>query len=125
VVAQLRSLDKFACRIRAGIRARTTLPCTHCGCATATRPLQLGDAVPDRRRGAATQRSSDVAPGVRSAGEPSESQATNDLEQAKDHRQMARRAVHVAGKAKLDAPNLQRTTVVCVPRCLVSRIAVS
>ena len=50
-IAQLRALDKVACRICAGIRAQTTPHCSHCSCATATRPLQLGDSVPDRRRG--------------------------------------------------------------------------
>jgi hypothetical protein len=50
-IAQLRSLDKVACRVCASIRARTSMQCSHCECATATRPLQLGDIVPDRRRG--------------------------------------------------------------------------
>ncbi len=50
-VEQLRALGKEACRICASIRARTTPHCATCGCATATRPLQLGDVVPDRRRG--------------------------------------------------------------------------
>ena len=50
-VAQLRALGREACRICASIRARTTPHCTHCGVATPTRPLQLGDVVPDRRRG--------------------------------------------------------------------------
>eukprot|EP00973_Karenia_brevis_P001906 258911-Karenia_brevis.AAC.1 len=50
-VAQLRHLDKAACRVCSGIRARLTPWCQHCRCTTATRPLQLGDSLPDRRRG--------------------------------------------------------------------------
>eukprot|EP00975_Prorocentrum_lima_P055391 11618092-Prorocentrum_lima.AAC.1 len=50
-IAQLRHHDKAACRICSGIRAHTHPYCAHCGCATATRPLQLGDTIPDRRRG--------------------------------------------------------------------------
>ena len=49
-VAQLRVLDKAACQICTGIRARATPYCQHCRCATLTRPLVLGDIVPDRRR---------------------------------------------------------------------------
>ena len=50
-IAQLRALGKEACRVCASIRARSTPHCNSCGCATPTRPLQLGDIVPDRRRG--------------------------------------------------------------------------
>ena len=51
-IAQLRNLGKVACRICGGIRARTSPACSRCGCATATRPLRLGDRIPDTRRGA-------------------------------------------------------------------------
>ena len=49
-IAQLQYLGKEVCRICSAIRARTTPYCSHCRCATAARPLQLGDALPDRRR---------------------------------------------------------------------------
>ncbi len=52
-ISQLRQLGKEACRVCASIRARTNPYCAHCGCATATRPLQQGDVVPDRRCGPA------------------------------------------------------------------------
>ena len=49
-ITQLRHLGKEACRICASIRASTNPRCSSCNCATATRPLQMGDVVPDRRR---------------------------------------------------------------------------
>ena len=67
-IAQLRHLGKAACRICGSIRASTNPQCSYCGCATATRPLQLGDTVPDRRRlpagtvGQHTGERSEVAP---------------------------------------------------------------
>ena len=44
-VAQLRSLDKVACRFCARIRARTTAACGECRVATPTRPIQLGERI--------------------------------------------------------------------------------
>lgn len=48
--AQLRALDRVACQIYAGIRARTTPLCRLCRRATPTRPLAPGDIIPDTRR---------------------------------------------------------------------------
>ena len=55
-IAQLRALGRGACVKCEGIRVRTNPQCQHCGGATSTRPLRLGDRIPARRRGEAGTR---------------------------------------------------------------------
>ena len=120
-IAQLRALDKAACRICGGIRARLTPHCSHCGCATATRPLQAGDSVPDRRRGSAATGPTDgvaasTGGGVRAAapGPPDDQQEPVTA---------APRAVTISDGSKRSAEGLQRTTLLKVPACVAARIA--
>ena len=106
----------------ASIRAQSTVHCSHCGCATATRPLQLGDCVPDRRRGAAAT----VAPGpgvaANLAAPTLESQLAGDVEPDQPQRH-AIRAVGTSAETKNAARSLERGTLSRVPLAVASRFA--
>jgi hypothetical protein len=124
-IAQLRSLDKVACRICAGIRGRRTEHCTHCGCATATRPLQLGDSVPDRRRGGANAAA--ASPNLDGAANGPQAAAADTNTAQDENIDATRRSVRVASvgdAAKRMACSLQRGSLQRVPKAVASRMAV-
>ena len=54
-IEQLRNLNKGMCQVCGGIRACTVPYCSHCCMATPLRDPQIGDTVPDRRRGVQTE----------------------------------------------------------------------
>ena len=123
MVAQLRALDKEACRICSSIRARTTPHCTTCGCATATRPLQLGDIVPDRRRGDAQGIGGIKAPTQGSAFEARPNQMVNDSDSGADHAFEVRQAT-LSESARHDAQHLNHTTLLRIPKSVASQMPV-
>ena len=123
-VAQLRMLDKTACQICAGIRARTTPYCQHCRCATPTRPLVLGDRVPDRRRPAHEgPPSTDAAVGGAHTTENQEPHPMDEDGQAEPAR--ALRHARSSEASKISASHLQRGGLKKVPKIIASRMATS
>ena len=125
-VAQLRALGKECCRICGTIRARTSPTCTSptCRCATATRPLQLGDVIPDRRRGAVT------AAGVGRPGDPATAhQQSSQQGQEESDVEMSATASHVVRAAQVSdestrtAARLRHQTLDEVPVCVAARMA--
>ena len=122
-VAQLRALGKEACRICACIRARTTARCSTCGCATATRPLQLGDIVPDRRRGTNQEGSVPAAASPADAANRPTGQTTDsDTEQTQNGYNV--RAATVSEASARDAQLLRHLTLEGIPMCVAGRMAI-
>ena len=80
-VAQLRSLDKVACRICGRFRARTTPTCSTCRVATSTRALRLGDVIPDTRSGQSSSAAPAAAPAAQApSGDDAGAGAVDDDE---------------------------------------------
>ena len=122
-VAQLRALGKEACRICACIRARTTARCSTCGCATATRHLQLGDIVPDRRRGTNQEGSVPAAASPADAANRPTGQTTDsDTEQTQNGYNV--RAATVSEASARDAQLLRHLTLEGIPMCVAGRMAI-
>lgn len=119
-VAQLRALDKVACRICASIRSDTDPRCRHCNCATATRPLQLGDSVPDRRRGQQTQASQEAGG---SASQPVPPDGAEGIAEEDASSRHTIRVAHVSDASMHDAQKLRRVTLWRIPVSVASRMA--
>ena len=119
-VAQLRALGRVVCRVCASIRAATTPHCGTCGCATPTRPLQLGDVVPDRRRGGSQGGSSATQPGGHvppaSAGSGSPDTQNSYLSVA-----VVPREVTVSEDARSMAQGLRQHTLEELPMSVAAR----
>ena len=117
-VAQLRSLDKVACRICGRFRARTTPTCSTCGVATSTRALRIGDIIPDTRRG----QSSTAAPTAAPAQVPS----GDDV--GAEHELMSEspvRRVFVSQRTCDLVTGLSRHTLAHIPAAVCSKYAVA
>ena len=132
-IAQLRALGKEACRVCAAIRARTTPHCNGpCGCATATRPLQQGDAIPDRRRGSHTSPAASSSP---QNGAPAASSGNGNAQQSphsmRSDDETECDAIHlrharVSANSQQAAKLLGRDdTLKRVPMCVAGRMSVA
>ena len=126
-VAQLRAIDHGACRFIASIRVRTTPTCGRCGLATSTRPLILGDVVPDTRTGppgpSAGLASVEASPGV--AVSEAEG-AIPPQSQQHDHEDQNPGSVRRVSLSQLSMemlPFLQRASALPVSRAVASRFA--
>ena len=126
-VAQLRALDKVACRICAKIRARTTPTRTQCGVATSTRALRLGDQIHDTRRGNQSESRSEhldatapplpqTAQDVNGAGAPSTDTQYSDAAPQVRH-------VMVSQRARELFCGLSRRTLDHMPAAVASKYA--
>ena len=125
-VAQLRGLGREACRICSSIRARTNPRCTTCGCATATRPLQLGDVIPDRRRGApAAPSNAATQPSGADAAAPPPAGASQSLTTDDEWSQVSPsyRDVVVSEPTRRDLERLSQRPLDDLPICVASRMA--
>ena len=119
-LAQLRALGKGACQICSSIRARSNVHCSHCGCATPTRPLALGDKVPDRRRGRTQQEAPGNVP-------PQEEADPGDTAMEADDGEAVTapipRQVTASPEARQAACGLASVSMVRIPVCVATRLA--
>ena len=132
-IRQLRGLDKAACRMCARIRAQATSFCAHCGCSTGSRPLILGDVVPDRRRTAAPAAAADNLPAAAtqhgsaavaaSATAPVPGPSAQDSDTEPTGPQPAPRAALLSPETIADLPHLGRSSILHIPRSIAHRIA--
>ena len=126
-IEQLRDLGKEAFRICSTIRARTSPQCAFCRYATPTRPLQLGDIIPDRRRGPQTSMvsASPQTPTPPSAthGGVQQQPPSDDPDTETQSAQGSGRRVQISLDAKREATCLRRdSTLKCVPICVAGRM---
>ncbi len=122
-IAQLRHLDKAACRICSSIRARTTPHCSHCGCATATRPLQLGDSIPDRRRPATAESGAQDSPGSRRSVDDTAEAAGTQLSEHEQEEGSSVREARMSEDMMRELSHLQRVPLDSALVCVASRMA--
>jgi len=146
MVEQLRVLDRGACCICSSIRLRSSPVCSWCTVATPTRALQTGDIIPDRWAGQTpvSLRPNRQAPAP--AGHPSTgsvpsapnptapSQSAGAPESAPSSGPAAEddfpprvpgrcRPVHLSEASLRTLPQLQRSTLLHIPRCVTSALA--
>ena len=123
-IRQLRALDKAACRICSRIRAQATAYCAHCGCSTGSRPLALGDVVPDRRRPVSQATVTSDRPQEPAPGEPrSADPATQDSDEAPAGPPQVTRAVSISHETVDSLPNLGRASLLHIPRAVAHQVA--
>lgn len=124
-VAQLRHLDKGACRICGTIRARTYPYCSECGCATATRPVQLGDSIPDRRRPPPGTPAPAAPPPAAAPEEGIEDVSVSASPDGTPEAAPQVREVTLSPDVAQDLQHLERPATEVVPVCVASRMATS